>query len=109
MKDIWENTIVCNECGSKTKKITINKENFDIRTWQCIKCGKEWHHPIDSNSYLQWKKIKNGKFRVKLRQVGNSITVSIPKEIVNFEKLKTGEEGEWKLEKPNKLTLNLIE
>ena len=109
MKDIWENKIVCNECGSETKKTITNKEGYDIRTWECFKCGKKWFHPIDSNKYLQWKKLKNEKFKVKLRQVGNSFTVSIPKEIVNFEQLKTGKEGVWVLEKPNKLIFNLFE
>lgn len=109
MKDIWENTIVCNKCNCKVRKVVINKEDFSIRTWQCPKCGKEWYHPVDSNRYLQWKKLKNEKFKVKLRQVGNSFTISIPKQIVDFEELKIGEEGEWGLEKPNKLTFYLNE
>ncbi len=109
MKDIWENTIMCNECSAKTKKNVIRKDGFEIRVWQCQKCGKEWYHPIDSNRYLQWNKLRNEKFKVKLRQVGNSFAVSIPKELVRFEQLKTGEKGEWTLETPNKLILNLNE
>lgn len=106
-KDIWENLIVCNRCGSKTEKIEIDKEGFKIRTWRCKKCGKEWYHPIDSNQYLKWKKLKNERFRVRLRQVGNSFTVSVPKEIVNLEHLKIGLEAEWSFQTPRKWIFNL--
>jgi len=56
-KDICENSVICNECGSETEKIKIDKAGFKIRTWHCMKCGKEWYHPIDSNQYLKWGKL----------------------------------------------------
>ena len=35
--------------------------------------------------YENFQKLKNKEFKVKLRLVGNSYTVSIPREIIEFE------------------------
>jgi hypothetical protein len=41
-------------------------------------------HPEDEDEYNRFKKLKEKEFRVKMRVVGNSYAVSIPKEIVSF-------------------------
>ena len=50
----------------------------------CPKCGYELIHPVDKQEYNKFKNLKNKEFRVKMRLVGNSYAVSIPKEIVSF-------------------------
>ena len=85
MVDIYENTILCNKCNKKTKRSFIVKDGFKIRTWQCPVCKKQWPHPLDLQAYQNFSKIKNKSFQVKLRMVGNSYTVSIPREIIEFE------------------------
>ena len=106
-KDVWSAIVFCDTCKSKTNKGKIKKQGFAIRFWKCSSCGKQWFHPIDSNKFLQWKKLKKLQFRVKLRQVGNSYIVSIPKEIVKFEELALGKEIQWTFKDAETLLLKL--
>ena len=85
MRDVYENNIVCKKCRKVTIKSHIIKEGFKIRTWECKKCGRMWHHPLDSNEYLKFSKLRQKEFKVKLRKVGNSYSATIPQEIVEFE------------------------
>lgn len=108
MKDIFENTIVCEECDKKTEKIIANKEGFQIRAWRCNDCQKVWPHPLDIQKYEEFQKLRNREFQVKLRLVGNSYTISIPKEIINFEEEMRREMDymiRLSLESPEKLSL----
>jgi len=50
----------------------------------CSKCNEKILHPVDEQNYNKFINLKNKEFRVKMRLVGNSYTVSIPKEIVLF-------------------------
>ena len=84
MNDIFDNTILCKNCNIKMQKIRFVKNGFSFRTIQCTKCGNKILHPEDKQEYEHYLNLKNKDFNVKLRMVGNSYTVSIPKEIVNF-------------------------
>jgi len=84
--DIFENTILCNKCNSKMKKAQRIKNNFLFRTIICPKCNEEIIHPLDKQEYDKFINLKNKEFHVKMRLVGNSYAVSIPKEIVLFMK-----------------------
>lgn len=66
------------------KKIKIVKNGFLFRVMVCPKCNWKLVHPIDEQEYNKFINLKNKEFRVKMRLVGNSYTVSIPREIVNF-------------------------
>src|SRR3989344_9395931 len=85
MKDIFETTILCDDCNQKTEKIISNKEGYRIRAWRCNSCQKVWSHPADMEEYGNFQKLHNKQFQVKLRVVGNSYTISIPREIIEFE------------------------
>lgn len=85
MSDIFENTIICESCNKKTKKAIAIKDGHEIRYWYCPQCNKKWFHPLDSQRYSDFQKIKRKSFKVKLRLVGNSYAVSIPREIIEFE------------------------
>ncbi len=50
----------------------------------CKKCSNKIVHPEDKQEYQNFLNLKNKNFSVKMRMVGNSYTVSIPKEIANF-------------------------
>jgi hypothetical protein len=65
-------------------KISIAKAGFIIRALQCPKCKNKVYHPADIEEYKKFSELKNKAFKVKLRVVGNSYAVSIPKEIVEF-------------------------
>lgn len=108
MKDIFETTMVCEDCNQKTEKIMTNKEGFSIRAWRCPSCQKHWPHPLDMQEYENFKQLQNKEFKVKLRLVGNSYTVSIPREIIDFEEEMQREINDFiriSLEGPEKLSL----
>jgi len=60
------------------------RNGFSMRTMRCEKCNERVVHPLDLQEYKQFTTLRNKTFRVKLRLVGNSYAVSIPKEIVDF-------------------------
>ena len=85
MADIYDNTILCEKCNKKTEKTAVPKDGIMLRGWTCPNCKQTWIHPADQKDYEEFKKIKETEFNVKLRMVGNSYTVSIPREIIEFE------------------------
>ena len=84
MRDIFDNTILCKKCDAKMKKAKMIKNGFLLRVVICPKCNEKLIHPIDEQEYNKFINLKNKEFRVKMRLVGNSYTVSIPKQIVSF-------------------------
>jgi len=68
------------------QRAQVLKNNFILRAMVCpdIKCGEKILHPVDEQEYNKFINLKNKEFHVKMRLVGNSYAVSIPKEIVSF-------------------------
>jgi hypothetical protein len=104
-EDIFDTIIICNNCNKPTERILIKKDGFNIRGWECKTCNKVWMHPKDKEDYRQFQEIRNRKFQVKLRLVGNSWTVSIPKEIIRFEEVNKTELIDMSMESPEKLVI----
>jgi predicted amidophosphoribosyltransferase len=84
MIDIFDNTILCKNCNKKMRRADTSRNGFLIRTIECKKCGEKIVHPEDKQEYDKYLNLMNKDFRVKMRIVGNSYAVSIPKEIVSF-------------------------
>lgn len=84
--DIFDNTILCNECGKAMKPSLVSKNGFNLRAVKCDKCEKIIVHPVDKQEYDEFMRLKQKDFNVKMRMVGNSYAVSIPREIVDFMK-----------------------
>ena len=82
--DIFDNTILCRRCSSKMQKAKIAKRGFLLRAVVCPKCDDKIIHPVDEAEYNRFINLKNKEFKVKMRLVGNSYAVSIPKEIISF-------------------------
>lgn len=66
--------------------VDITKNGFILRTLECSKCNSKIFHPKDEQEYNSFTNLKKKQFSVKMRFVGNSYAVSIPKEIVDFMK-----------------------
>lgn len=66
------------------KKAKVSKSGFILRAVMCPECHTRIIHPADEAEYNKFINLKNKEFRVKMRLVGNSYAVSIPKEIVSF-------------------------
>ena len=86
MADVFDQKILCNGCNKVMKKSEISKDGFILRIMICKNCNEKVIHPVDQQDYNRFKTLKNKEFRVKMRLVGNSYAVSIPKEIVRFMK-----------------------
>lgn len=84
MADLFDNTILCNKCEKKMERVLVSKNGFNLRAVRCPKCGGIIVHPADEKEFNEFMKLKNKEFEVKMRMVGNSYAVSIPKEIVQF-------------------------
>ncbi len=82
--DIFNETILCKTCNIKMKSGIVNRQGHELRAIQCPKCNKQIIHPADLNGLENFKNIKDKTYNVKLRVIGNSHAISIPKEIVEF-------------------------
>lgn len=81
--DIFDNTILCRNCGKEMTPEIIIKDGFKLRVVRCD-CGNVIIHPEDKIRYEKFRAMRKKDFDVKLRMVGNSYAVSIPKQIIEF-------------------------
>jgi len=84
MTDIFDNKILCRKCNKEMQRENLQRNGFTLRTLACPLCNERIIHPNDEQEYNKFADLKNKEFQVKMRLVGNSHTVSIPKEIVSF-------------------------
>ena len=84
LTDVFENTILCKDCNKKMEPATIIKNGFELRLVQCNTCNNKTVHPQDLKEYEDFQNLRKKNFKVKLRYVGNSYAVSIPREIIDF-------------------------
>ncbi|MDP2925149.1 MAG: hypothetical protein Q8N99_02130 [Nanoarchaeota archaeon] len=66
------------------ERVQTVRNGFVLRAMSCPKCNAKIIHPRDEQEHNDFMDLKKKEFIVKMRYVGNSYTVSIPKEIVNF-------------------------
>jgi len=115
MRDLFDAEIRCDQCNVKNNKNSILKEGFRVRYSECPNCKEKWYHPSDIKDYGEFRKLKQREFHVKLRMVGNSFSVTIPKEIIEFEEQFNRMEKEMDkimklcLDKPGRLSLQFSE
>ncbi len=84
MTDIFDTTILCKQCDTTMHKTHVVKQGAHLRAIQCPTCNDTIVHPADQSYLAQYNQLKNKTYNVKLRVVGNSHAVSIPKEIISF-------------------------
>jgi DNA-directed RNA polymerase subunit RPC12/RpoP len=84
MTDIFDTTIICKKCGKPMEQTIVNRQGLELRAVRCHKCGDTIVHPADANELVHFNNLKDKTFNVKLRMVGNSHAISIPKEIIDF-------------------------
>jgi hypothetical protein len=108
MKDIFNANMLCDKCNIKTDKKIAIKEGFKLRFFECPQCKEKWYHPTDMKEYQEFKALRQRHFDVKLRMVGNSFSVTIPREIIEFEEKFEKEINNMmrlSLEEPGKLSI----
>lgn len=84
MTDIFEATIICKNCDKPMKQTVMHREGCELRAVECPNCHDTIVHPADLNALQHFHALRDKTFTVKLRVVGNSHAISIPKEIVDF-------------------------
>jgi len=84
MTDIFDAQIICKKCQSEMQHTLVSREGFELRSVQCPQCKEQIIHPADLQAVTHFDEIREKTFSVKLRMVGNSHAISIPKEIVDF-------------------------
>ncbi len=84
--DIFENKILCKKCSKEMKPCLVSKNGFNLRAIKCEKCNEILVHPADKQEYEEFMRLKQKEYEVKMRMVGNSYAISIPREIVDFMK-----------------------
>lgn len=84
MTDIFDAKILCKNCNVKMEQSFVERDGAELRAIKCNECGDVILHPADLNCLEHFKSLKGKTFNVKLRVVGNSHAISIPKEIINF-------------------------
>jgi len=84
MTDIFDTEISCKKCNLEMKKTIIEKNGLELRAVKCTNCGDTIIHPADLNALEHFGELRGKTFNVKLRMVGNSHAISIPKEIIEF-------------------------
>jgi len=84
MEDLYNAKVHCNQCNKQTEKTIVIKNGFKLRALRCNNCNKHYYHPSDLEEQRKFQELKSRQFQVKLRMVGNSYTISIPREIIDF-------------------------
>lgn len=87
-KTVYEDEVDC-ECGSIMKPAVFNIEGFSMRGWKCKKCGRV-DYSDDINLLLTVRKFKKQGAHLKLRKVGDTVVITIPKEIREALRLRPG-------------------
>lgn len=109
MADIYDTIMVCDHCNSRTKRELVNRDGYEIRAWVCPICKKHWYHPTDLSEYKTYQVLKQRNFEVKLREVGNSWVVSVPKEIIRFEEISATKVIRLNMDEPGKVILRFTQ
>jgi len=84
MTDIFDNIILCKNCNKKMQPTSVERNGFHLRYVKCKTCNNQIIHPKDLKEYEEFKNLHKKNFKVKLRYVGNSYAVSIPRQIIDF-------------------------
>lgn len=79
------------ECGAMASKSTVKYKEYEVRGWICKKCKKEYIHPEDSLKISKLEALKKNNVKVKIRTVGQSLVITLPKEIAELYGLEKGE------------------
>ncbi len=75
---------MCKKCDVQMKSKILERDGLQLRAVECSRCKDKIVHPADLNCMNRFNDIKGKTFNVKLRMVGNSHAISIPKEIVDL-------------------------
>ena len=106
-RDLWNARHSCTKCDAVMRKRVMTVEGVKVRTWECPKCKDTVLHPEDAQRMLMLNKLRKG-LTVKIGELGSSLVVRIPKEIVKHYNLAKGGQVTVKAEGDNKIELEVV-
>ncbi len=71
----------CVLCKGELNPLKEQSEGIEIKGWKCAKCGETF---FPSSEMLRWEVLtgKRSDLARKVRKIGNSIAVTLPKKLV---------------------------
>jgi len=104
--DLLDNTdVLCKKCKAPMERGITLKEGFRLRVFQCPNCKARYFHPSDEEQYEEYQKLKEKQYSMKLRLVGNSFCISIPKEIVKFSHVEENSIVQFSMDDPEHMRI----
>jgi len=89
-------------CGGSTKKIETTWHGITVRAWKCKKCNEEIFHPLDAQKAMEIVKAReNHALSVKVREVGKSLTITVPQSITELFNIHKGGVADWDVSSVN--------
>ena len=88
-------------------KGAVKYQNYEVMGWLCKKCKKEYIHPEDSVKISKLEELKKNGIKVKIRTVGQSLVITLPKELAELYGLEQGETVELSPENFRKIEIAL--
>ena len=106
MEDILDNIdVVCKTCKTPMQRGHTVKNGFKLRSFVCLKCKSHYLHPVDFDRYTQYNQLKEKQFNMKVRMIGNSFCISVPREIIRFNHVEENSIVSISMEDPEKVRL----
>ena len=106
MMDLLDNTdVMCKTCKVAMQRGHTLKNGFKLRSFMCPKCKAHYLHPVDLEKYTEYNQLKEKQFNMKLRMIGNSFCISIPREIIRFNHIQENSIVSLSMEDPEKIRL----
>lgn len=88
-KSVYEDEAKC-DCGNWMMPKIFLVDNIEVRGWQCAKC-KNIDYSDDIEKVLAIKKLKKNPMAIKVRELGDSEIIAIPKQVQDAFAVKKGE------------------
>lgn len=99
--------LVCH-CGGKMEKVRTVWRDMPVRGWRCQKCKDEALHPGDAQRALELIRARDrGEFQVKVRQVGRSLVLTVPRRLAEAYGLEEGGDAEWGVDSDDRLVVRI--
>ncbi len=89
VKSLYKDKVPCDCGGWKVPRI-FKVGGFEVRGWQCSKCG-DIEYSDDIDKVLTLKKLQRVPIKVKAREVGNTDVLTIPKQMSDIMGIRKGQ------------------
>ncbi|MBI4450338.1 AbrB/MazE/SpoVT family DNA-binding domain-containing protein [Candidatus Woesearchaeota archaeon] len=85
-------------CGGTMHRGLTKWKGMMLRSWKCPDCKEVALHPVDADRalHINWAR-KRRSLDVRVRKVGSSLTLTIPKIVVDAAEIRAGQRAHWNM------------